>query len=213
MNMNKSILFLVIITSVLVFTQACNEVAELPTQTQAAPKVEAAEENILESTNLSWDTEERKPWSTAVFESIDLHWDTLQTATDMKRVCENYDSFSESTKKKAWAELFVGMMLFESSWNPKLRFFETEMGYYSEGLFQLSVIDESWIKCGLTKTSILTPIVNIKCGVKVMARQVYKKKKVFLKEGVYWSVIRDRPDKLDRMKKQVNKAFTKCKGV
>lgn len=210
--MKKSILFMFVFSVALIVATGCSTIAELP-ETSTAPKVEAAAASSVVVAKLSWNTkEERKAWSAALTESIETHWAVLKTAPDLKRVCPKYESFSEAEKKNAWAELFVNVAYYESAWKPDTKYFEKTMGYYSEGLYQLSVVDESWAKCGLTATTILEPITNIKCGVKIMARQITKKQNVFLSKGLYWAVIKDVPEKMERMKTRMIKTMPKCGG-
>lgn len=80
----------------------------------------------------------------------------------------------------------------------------TQKQIRSEGLLQLSYQDERnyGINCGFDwekdkvladkdpKKTILDPYLNLRCGIKIMAIQLRKKKSITLKTNVYWAVIK-----------------------
>jgi len=168
--------------------------------------------------NLSWEEEhpERQLWSYALMGQIGTYWDRLQFAKDIHYLCHNYATLSEEEQKEVWAELFVAIAFYESSWNPNARSFETTMGYYSEGLFQMSYVDESWAKCGFdeSKGNALDPVTNINCAVKVLSSQVKRTGKILLKrnERPYWAVIitDGRYSKIPQIKNRIEKSILNC---
>lgn len=128
-------------------------------------------------------------WDQSLRGAIEANWGDLKPAKDLPDFCPKYSSLDDAGKKEAWAHLMVAIAKPESSYVPTTRYFEKTMGYYSEGLYQLSTVDESWAKCGLSKDTILKPDVNIRCAVKIMAGQIRKQGVVKASKGFYWSVI------------------------
>lgn len=196
---------------------------KIPTQSPTPPPVTAPTPTPTPSPtpsptptpteSLSWEKNhsERQAWSKSLRSAIDVEWSKLSKASDMNRVCENYESLSESQKKRMWAEFFVAMAYYESAWKPT-SWMKEDMGLdpitgrqvRSEGLLQLSYQDEKnyGIECGFewakdkslgdndpTKT-IFSPHLNLTCGVKIMGILTQKYKEAFLMSP-YWSVIRD----------------------
>lgn len=140
---------------------------------------------------LSWETKpERREWSDHLTRKIMDSLSYYDNAKDIEEMCPSYRSLDERRKIKAIAEFWVALGKFESGWEPTTRFFETTMGYYSEGLFQLSIPDEQWVKCGLNKSNILEPLKNIECAHKIMIGQLKNKGKITLtrkERGFYWA--------------------------
>lgn len=170
--------------------------------------------DVERKVSFDWNRDKgRDHWSVALADEIETFWADLSTATDMNQLCTLYDTLDERNKKQAWGELMVAVSYFESAWDPSTRYFEKTMGYYSEGLFQLSVVDEEWAKCGLTQDNILFPIPNIKCAVAIMARQIRKKHEVLLNKGMYWAVIREggKYQKIDAIKSRIENSIPHCK--
>lgn len=162
----------------------------------------------------AWDNLE---WSKTLAKSIDEQWDVLKLATDVPALCPQYSSLFEMDQKRAWGEIFVAVAYYESAWKTDTKYYEKTMGYNSEGLFQLSYVDEEWAKCGIDKVSknLLDPHVNIKCAVKIMALQIKRTKEILLRKGMYWAVIREggKYEKIDEIKKRVVSALPKCKAI
>lgn len=111
-----------------------------------------------------------------------------------------------------WTEVISQIALYESAWKPTSRMQETTMGtdpvtgkpVWSEGLLQLSYQDIQWAPyCEfdwkkdklLSPTSpqktILDPIKNLECGVRILAAQIRTKGTVILNKGVYWAVLKE----------------------
>lgn len=132
-------------------------------------------------------------------------------ADDIETFCPQYRSLSDDQRLNFWGQLFAGMAKFESSWNPTTRYTETTMGIdpvtgnqvVSEGLLQLSYQDEisysmdcgfDWSKDKLLshtdpKKTIFSPYNNLRCGIKIMARQLRNKRAITLTSGIYWAVL------------------------
>lgn len=165
--------------------------------------------------NLSWNKSgagQRRDWTETVVQSVSDQFESLDRAEDMARFCPRYDSLTRPEKIAAWSQLIVAISYFESGWNPTTRFHESTMGtdpvtrqpVYSEGLLQLSYQDIQWATyCEFdwnrdknldprdpTKT-ILDPHKNLRCGIRILADQIARRKAIVLSRGVYWAVIRE----------------------
>lgn len=144
---------------------------------------------------LSWGHQD---WSDKVSELVDEKMPSFLAATDFEKFCPKFKLFNPSTKKLVIGELIVGMVKYESGFNPNSTYNEPPpLGYPSIGLLQLSYVDkQSYPFCNLDKAkdNLKDPINNLDCGVKIMA-------KLIARDGVissannkgasaYWSVLR-----------------------
>lgn len=164
----------------------------MPTQTPQQYKVGKMEP-------LSWELPrpERKEWSDYLFTLISNDFEAFDSGKDQTKFCPNWQNMTKDQKINAIGELFSAIALHESTWDPKARTFEKSMGYYSEGLFQISYVDKEWLpECPINekdpKASILDPKNNIKCAVEIMKRQVKKTGLYYLPKSssyIYWAVI------------------------
>ena len=112
-----------------------------------------------------------------------------------------YSGLSASNQVRFWAELFVAIARFESNWKPNTIFHEPPpLGVDSVGLLQLSYEDERnhhLEHLDRTAKSLENPLVNLRCGVKIMSNLVAKDG-VVASSGTnghrggarYWSVLR-----------------------
>lgn len=171
--------------------------------------------------SLSWEKNhpERKKWSEFVFEFLNAEMiEIFDSAKDARRICPKYEALSKEQRISVWSELISAVTYYESGWNPASRMIETTMGIdpvtkkqvASEGLLQLSYQDVpnygsvlkfplcriEWQKDkGLdvkdVKKTIFDPLINLECGIRIMANQIKKKGSVILENGVYWAVLRD----------------------
>lgn len=160
---------------------------------------------------LSWG-ESRDEWSKFLMHNIDAKFYELDQARDTTYFCPNYKELKREEKIKVWSELFVAIAYYESNYNPGSRYFEKTMGYYSEGLYQLSPIDNAWTKCRINKISVLEPLPNIECAVSIMQLKVKLYGKIVLKNQAYWAVIKEgsRYNKLELIKSAVQKSAPLC---
>lgn len=101
----------------------------------------------------------------------------------------------------------------------------TQKQIRSEGLLQLSYQDQRsyGINCGFdwekdklladkdTNKTILDPYLNLRCGIKILAIQLRKKKSITLKTNVYWAVLKigGKYDKIEQIAK-MTKALKFC---
>lgn len=175
---------------------------------------------------LSWDNSTRRPWSIALhgFISDPKVFPRLKAAQDLNRFCPKAASLNDAQLKQAWAELFIGTMQRESSWVPTTRYYEKTMGYYSEGLLQLSYPDKQWATwCRFDekgdakypaddpRRTILNPEINMECGVGIMARQIDKFKKIVVKQGLYWAVLREGSPRVTEIATRVSSVLPFCR--
>lgn len=179
---------------------------------------------------LAWDdVAARKEWSKLVFGLVskDL-WPKFKQMTDGSGLCSKYNNLNDYQKQEAISEMIVAIVFRESGYKPTSRMYETTMGYYSEGLLQLSYVDKEWAPfCKFDKKNddklypsptdprrtILDPFINLDCGIRILANQIDSKKKILLDRGVYWAVIKigGKYTKIAEIKAQVEKNAGFCK--
>ncbi|NJL24782.1 MAG: hypothetical protein HC902_06180 [Calothrix sp. SM1_5_4] len=135
----------------------------------------------------------------------------LPGTSDIAQFCPNYNQLSEPQRVNFWAYLISAVAKYESGFDPVLRYHENTMGLdevtgqetYSEGLLQLSYKDSrtygfcdfNWeadrkLPANDPRRTILDPINNLDCGIRILASQVGKHKKIALDKGAYWAVLR-----------------------
>jgi hypothetical protein len=156
---------------------------------------------VSDDATLSWDSRpERKPWSAQLRQSIASAKQELEQGNP-ERFAPGYVELTESRQIKFWAELFVSIAHFESSWKPSEIFHEPpSLGVDSVGLLQLSYEDERIYRLehlDRNARSLEDPLVNLRCGVKIMSVLVAKDGVVAASDGGkhrggarYWSVLR-----------------------
>ncbi len=155
---------------------------------------------------------ERSTWSSYIDSLIrnDLLKE-FDKASDAKTFCSRYDKLSEDQKSAFWTELISAIAFYESGWNSSSRYREplgldpvTKQNVYSEGLLQLSYQDRlnhpyckfEWgrdkdMKPDDPGKSILQPITNLDCGIRILGNQIMKKGRVIISKGAYWAVIKE----------------------
>lgn len=154
----------------------------------------------------------RKVWSRYILNLIYTELlENLNHATDAPLFCGKYRTLNRVQKTIFWGELIAAISFFESSHNPIIRFREKGLGIdrvtgkpvYSEGLLQLSYGDTlghkyckfDWdadksLPPDSLERSILNPINNLDCGVRILNRQIQRRKKIATSIGAYWMVIK-----------------------
>ncbi|MBX3017993.1 MAG: hypothetical protein KF767_08895 [Bdellovibrionaceae bacterium] len=123
---------------------------------------------------------------------------TFSSAKDVTQICPKYHSLAEDGKLKALGEFSAALAYYESSWNVKSSSVDVgkkeNLDTYSVGLFQLSVVDQSWAGGG-TKYSfadLQTSKPNIHLYVILMKRQIMKSGEIILPNASkyrYWAII------------------------
>lgn len=138
-------------------------------------------------------------WNVFIADAIDHHGsillqnDSLPKAQIMA-LCPQFFTATNDQKKAFWVLVFAGMIRYESGFDPKNRYLESN-GIYSEGLLQLSYGDERGHRAMTIKKSlnnILDPKANLESGVAVLADQIRTKHILFTQTHYYWSVLTKR---------------------
>jgi hypothetical protein len=154
-----------------------------------------------------------REWSEFVYNLVkeELANQFLPGAEDIEQFCPKYNSLDNDWRANFWAALVAGISRYESDDVPTAGSTEKSMGtdpvtdaqVRSEGLLQLSYQDVTgWPFCHFdweadknkkvddpTK-SILDPIKNLDCGVRILAQQIQQKHRITLDDGVYWAVLK-----------------------
>lgn len=186
--------------------------------------------------------DERKPWSDKVVVAILKNFSVYDAVTDINFFCPKYGKLTDQQKIKAHAEVIVGLVYYESAFKPASRMVETTMDIdpvtgkqvASEGLMQLSYQDipnyGSVTKgCGIDwnkdmnlkvddpKKTILDPLINLECGLRIYTNQL-KNKKTILRptgkgNGLYWAVVstNGKYTKKNEIAARVQKYAPECK--
>ena len=154
-------------------------------------------------------------WSKTVYQVIRNEESQMlgqAVADDVEIFCPNYRSLTDNQRLNFWGQLLAAMSKYESSWNPASYYIESTMGLdpitgrqvASEGLLQLSYQDEKsyGLDCGFdwnldqqfqnsdTRKTIFNPHFNLRCGIKILARQLKKQRAISTTTGVYWAVLK-----------------------
>ncbi len=170
--------------------------------------------------HLAWETKkvEARDWSMMVYSVVENEEPQMlndDAAEDIKLFCPRYKSLSNAERLNFWGQFFSALAEPESGWDPNNTTVETDKNFKkmdavtnqrvrSEGLLQLSYQDEKshHLNCGFnwkrdqnlaaedSRKSIFHPYLNLRCGIKIMANQLKKRKSITLKNDVYWSVLR-----------------------
>lgn len=204
--MNKYAIWLL----VLLIAQSCSHMLQVPIEPVPSPSALPSPipshlpiippvPSVSVVPALSWDTDpKRKEWSAFLYKSLNSElFGAYNSAQDNERFCPKFKSLTKEQKAHVWSEMWVWIAYHESGWKPGTKYFEKTMGYYSEGLLQLSYIDKDWAPyCKFPRKqdaqeSILDPIINLDCGLKIMREQIKKKGKIIVSSGVYWAVIKE----------------------
>ena len=150
---------------------------------------------------LTWDSApERRGWSRQLLESIASARQELDRGNP-EQFAPGYSGLPPPRQIKFWAELFIAIARFESNWRPHEIFHEPPpLGVDSVGLLQLSYEDEPVYRLehlDRNVKSLEDPLVNLRCGVKIMSTLVVKDSVVASSDGGrhrggarYWSVLR-----------------------
>lgn len=168
-------------------------------------------------TPLAWESKVSKSssWSNYIFNYIQKEQPQMLStniASDVTLFCPQYTNLSDGQRLNFWGQFFAAVAKFESGWSPTSRMVETTMGtdpvtgrqVASEGLLQLSYQDDISYGgiCGFNwnadsqlsdsdpRKTIFDPYLNLRCGIRIMARQLKSKGSLTLSSGVYWAVLK-----------------------
>ncbi len=167
---------------------------------------------------LAWETQIKgsEEWSTTIYNVIRNEEPQMlgqNVADDIEIFCPKYRKLNEDQRLNFWGQLLVGISKYESGgWKLNTYFVETSFSkpdpvtnkqVASEGLLQLSYQDEIYnnIECGFNwnldknykyddlKKTIFNPHNNLRCGTKILAKQLLRERSLSTQTGVYWSVL------------------------
>jgi hypothetical protein len=169
----------------------------------------------------TWDNNpDRRAWSDALVAAIRQHRAPLDRA-DVESFCPGYATATPDQQERFWVELVIAMTWYESSWRPDAVYHEPPpLSVDSIGLLQLSYEDQRYYPLGVLDPrtparSLKNPIVNLKCGVLILAHWTNKHAVVAHSEGRshtggarYWSVLRKR-----RKYKEIRRWAIKASGI
>lgn len=202
------------------------KVKPIETQTQISKEVEKIQEITVKPINLSWEVDHSKRaiWSQLLIKYITESFDHLDKAQDMVKYCPNYKALNKDQKINAWAEFFVALAYYESSWNPEESDVDVgedgDSATYSTGLWQVSAAD--WESYNLQKilphfsyNELLTVEPNIRLTMALMNRQMDKQALICVDHDVYWSTLScktfARYEENNGISQRVQKALSFCK--
>ncbi len=166
---------------------------------------------------LAWESTVKgsQAWSNIVYSVIQSEEPQMlgqNTADDVEIFCPKYRSLNDNQRLNFWGQLIAGMVANESSFKLNNYYVEatftqpdpvTGRQVASEGLLQLSYQDEKNynLNCGFNwavdknysdtdiRKSIFNPAKNLRCGIKILARQLTKQRAISTSTGVYWAVL------------------------
>ncbi|HME59567.1 MAG TPA: hypothetical protein VKF63_14575 [Terracidiphilus sp.] len=168
------------------FNAAAHQAESAPTP--AGQNMQASAATSTEKP-LTWENinhPERKAWSDELRKAIEPNLRVLETANDITNFAPNYAILSEKQRIDVWASLFAAIASFEDPhYKTAASYTETKIlnkktgKYYtafpSIGLFQLSYKEQTaygWEHVDKNAKSLEDPLVNIRCGVKVLVHLV-----------------------------------------
>lgn len=164
--------------------------------------VAAGASSVLPATrSLSWnhpEHPERDGWTVQLLTSIAPRMTDLEKG-DPTEFSAGYNTLAPELRERFWAELLVAMAKFESAWNPRDRYQESD-GQWSVGLLQLSIGDQknySLAPAVNAESGLEDPLINLEWAVEIFAYWLVKDGVVATGASTrsrgaarYWSVMR-----------------------
>jgi hypothetical protein len=144
---------------------------------------------------------ERKAWSDVLYRMIDERFEIFRSAADITTIVPNIENYSKRQIITYIAELFCGIALYESDWNPECVSIDVNGENLPEkmatGLFQLNEEDQKSFNTGTAYkyTELSKAIPNIEAAVGIMGTQIENIGKIILRKGVkaekgvFWAVL------------------------
>lgn len=185
-----------------------------PTVLQVPPLWEAARGEVS------------RAWTTLAANLIKSEGSNLIKGTsDMPSFCPTYNRLDENGKINVWVYLISAVVKYESAFNPVSRMREnlgtdsvTHLPVYSEGLLQLSYQDaRGYTFCNEfdwgrdrslagndPRKTILDPIKNLRCGIRILNRIVGKHNAIAFNSGHYWSTLMPKHSAVHSIRSIVN---------
>ena len=168
---------------------------------------------VYKPTALLWEGEHKDGmlWSAYTYQIIgnDVASELLPGSEDMLSFCPNYANLSAPEKVNFWSYLVSALTKYASAFNPGHRVLDVTRGLdpvtglptFAEGLLRLSYHDiRDYAFCAFDwqhdkdlavtylARSILDPVKNLDCGIKILATQIEKTKKIAI--GSYWTILK-----------------------
>lgn len=139
----------------------------------------------------------RAEWTHAALETIRKNFDNLDKAKDIDNFCPGYRSGTVGEKEACWLSVASAVAKKESDFDPNQSYPEgPPLNYNSVGLFQLSQNPQAQ-ECNKegarNEQDLKNPILNIRCGIRIMGERIASYGKLAGKQGAgsYWSVLRE----------------------
>jgi len=193
--------------------------APTPPAPASAPEPETPAPPTPAPITLSWDGDAtRAAWSAALLAAVREHKAELDRGNPDAFI-DGYSNLSADDQLKFWAELVIAMAKYESNWNPQAHYKEPPpLNVTSLGLLQLSYEDATQYDLGpldRAKHSLQDPIVNLRCGVVILAHLVARDGTIAAGSGDksrgaarYWAVLREgRKHRREQIKSYVRHAL------
>lgn len=151
-------------------------------------------------------------WDRVIELSIPHSMLTEDVPRDVQRFCPRFYRMSTPDKREFWAYFFQALAAAEAGLNPRANVRHTEPQVavrdevtgkmvHSEGLLQLAYEDSKRYGCSFNwkrdrelgpdspSRSILNPINNLECGIKILSHQIIAQHKPLLSPTGYWSTL------------------------
>lgn len=156
-----------------------------------------------------WDPQ----WDVIIEKNIPPEMLSMQVPKDVRRLCPNFYSMSETDKRAFWAYFFQALAGAEACLDPtkRVRHGERQISrtdpvtgkiVRSEGLLQVSYWDSQRYGCDFDwdrdkdlkaddpNKTILQPKNNLECGIKILQNQIIAQQKPLLAKKSYWEPLR-----------------------
>jgi len=207
-----SLVFCALILASIGVLTGCSRHADLvrPPQPEikAVPPTPIAEKKADLGTQ-TWDP----AWDRIVEEALPSEMLSARVARDVRPFCPRFNAMSEGNKRAFWGYFFQALAGAEAGLVPTADVRHTEAQapvkdavtkrtVRSEGLLQLTYMDARRYGCDFDwdkdkqlperdpARTILQPMNNLKCGVKILDHQLIAQRKPLLSQSGYWSTLR-----------------------
>lgn len=171
------------------------------------------------------DHPERKTWSDFLYKEISKNYQTFLGASDLTTIIPEPSRYSQRQIVTLIAELFCGIALYESTWDPTCA--STDVNGSDQpkdeasGLFQMNEADQNSFHTGTHYDfrELRTALPNIEAGVGIMVNQIKKYNKFIIskgEKGIFWAVLHpggkyDKTNKILRLVWNMASEFSSAK--
>lgn len=164
---------------------------------------------------------ERIPWTDRMMGHVEKNFDLFDNAKDIRRICPRYNHLNYTERLKAIGEFLAWLSYYESAWRPATAVVDVgkpdKPDTWSVGLFQVSVVDQSWAGGGYSYTfeQLKSPLPNIDLAMALMVRQLRRNGLFILPNSHkdrYWAIILEgnKYQKIDEILGRVKKHAPFC---